>query len=194
MGRRSRRSCGGAAGRHGSAAQELRRGLNGVAGARDRNKLHGTASYLLAQLRECSLTAKRRRRREPEGGGARVSARARHKRRQATGVSGRRSRGRRKAYKGLGMPLGVRATHGEACLARTRRRRRSPGRGRAELGDDRRAPAVSLSGWAESGAAGGCGPAELGQVGRKAALGRRRGCGLPSWVGPLRRPVGWVGI
>jgi hypothetical protein len=53
------------------------------------------------------LTAKRRRRREPEGGGARVSARARRKRRRATGVSGRRSRGRRKAYKGLG-----RSTHG----------------------------------------------------------------------------------
>jgi hypothetical protein len=40
----------------------------------------------------------------------------------------------------------VRAMHGEACLARTRRRRRSPGRRRAELGDDRRAPAISLSG------------------------------------------------
>jgi hypothetical protein len=40
----------------------------------------------------------------------------------------------------------MRATHGEACLARTRRGRRSPGRRRAELGDDRRAPAVSLSG------------------------------------------------
>jgi hypothetical protein len=52
----------------------------------------------------------------------------------------------------------VRATHGEACLARTRRRRRSLGRGRAELGDDRRAPLVSGSGEGE-GAARAAGPA-----------------------------------
>jgi hypothetical protein len=38
------------------------------------------------------------------------------------------------------------------------------------------------------------GPERLGQVGREAVLGRRRGCGLPGWVGPLRRPVGWVGV
>jgi hypothetical protein len=48
--------------------------------------------------------------------------------------------GRRPAYKGLGRTLGVCATHGEACLARTRRRRRSPGRSRRGEGDDMRVP------------------------------------------------------
>jgi hypothetical protein len=68
LGRRSQRRRGGAGAQRGSTGHELWRGFYGVAGARDRNQLHGTAPYLLAQLRECSLTAKRRRQREPEGG------------------------------------------------------------------------------------------------------------------------------
>jgi hypothetical protein len=42
--------------------------------------------------------------------------------------------------------LGMRATHGKACTARTWRRRRSLGRGRPELGDDTGVPPVSGTG------------------------------------------------
>jgi hypothetical protein len=40
----------------------------------------------------------------------------------------------------------VRTTHGGSCTGRIRRRRRSPGRGRREVGDDRWALLVSDSG------------------------------------------------
>jgi hypothetical protein len=46
----------------------------------------------------------------------------------------------------------VRATHGEACLARTRRRRRSPGGGRRGVGNDQWVPLVSGSGRGSDGA------------------------------------------
>jgi hypothetical protein len=69
-----------------------------------------------------------------------------------------------------------------ACGARTGmrapvglgRRRRSPGRGRLSGGDDTRAPAVSLCGREESGAA-----ALAGRMDRKAKQAGVRGC----WAG-----------
>jgi hypothetical protein len=56
-----------------------------------------------------------------------------------------------------------------------------PGRGRWDGGDDRWVPAVSDSG-RRRGAAGSRGPAELGQVGHEAALGRcTGGSGRAGW-------------
>jgi hypothetical protein len=84
-----------------------------------------------------STAGNRRWRRKPR---VRVPEAAAHGAKGGAGCSGRQSRGQRMSYKGLGRPLGVQATHREACLARTRRRRRSTGRRRAELGDDRWVP------------------------------------------------------
>jgi hypothetical protein len=55
--------------------------------------------------------------------------------------------GRRPAINSPGGFLGVRAMRGDTCLGRTQgRRRRSPGRTRRKVGDDRWAPLVSDSG------------------------------------------------
>jgi hypothetical protein len=81
----------------------------------------------------------------------------------------------------------VRVTHGEACSRRTRAAARSPGGGRRGVGDDEWAPVVSGCG-RRRGAAGGHGPAELGQVGREAALAR---AGLKGW---RRRAAARVGL
>jgi hypothetical protein len=135
---------------------EDQRGFYGVAGARDRIQLHETAPYLLAQLREYSLSTKRRRRREPEGGGARVSARAWRKRWRASRVGSPRGGGRLiKAWE----PALACGPRGGACSSRTQAAvqsdsKTSPARGRRGGEDDQWGPLVSGTG-AEAGS--GCG-------------------------------------
>jgi hypothetical protein len=68
-GRRLRQKSGGAAGRRGGAARELRRGLSGAAVHELDNKWHLCEAHLLAQTLDGSTTTRRRRQRGIEGGG-----------------------------------------------------------------------------------------------------------------------------
>jgi hypothetical protein len=175
---------------------ELRRRLQdgGVHGTD--NKRRRRAPHLLAQLRKFSLTARQRRSRGLDGGGELELGFRQGAAQEAAGdgCSGRASRGRRRLIKAWG---GVRATHGEACSRRTRaaaQPRPSPGRARR----------------GGSGEAGRLGRNSNGCCARQAArparllgwllagLGRRRGCGLPSWAAATAAAgcyaLGWVEV
>jgi hypothetical protein len=65
-----RRRSGGAAGRRGGAARELRRGLSGSAVHELDNKRHRCEAHLLAQTLDGSTTTRRRQQRGIEGGGS----------------------------------------------------------------------------------------------------------------------------
>jgi hypothetical protein len=133
-------------------------------------------------------TTGRRRRRAISGGGEELGLR--HRRRLEAwrlghGCSGRASRGRRRLIKAWGGPL--------ACGPRTGRRapvglgrRRGLGRDlvrHGAAGGMTRVPLPSAAQGAGAGKrAGGRGPAELGQVGREAVLGRcTGGSGRAGW-------------
>jgi hypothetical protein len=122
---------------------ELRRGRH-LREARDQAKL--TGAVVAAETRRSSRSTWRRGTQTPARSQGCSGAQAGQQAARAAGVSGRASRGCGAAYKGLGKTLGVRATHREACFARTRRPRQSLGRRRAKLGDDKRTPQVSGTG------------------------------------------------
>jgi hypothetical protein len=129
---------------------ELRRGRH-LREEREQAKLTGAA--VATETRRSGRSTRQRGTRTPARSQGCSGAQAGQQAARAASVSGRAFRGCGAAYKGPGKTLGVRATHGEACFARTRRQRQSPGRRRAELGDDKQTPQVSGIGTEEGAAA-----------------------------------------